>query len=127
MDKKAVTLVAAFLSLDGVIKMENSDTDARYVVSFSHGEMKVNDTINCLFGFRTGSLAGRPSIRLQIAVDTVRVKYKGSSNISWPAHRFLQYLKKSGFISSLMALIFQMTYAWLSIETTMLSVLNSTV
>jgi len=63
MNKKAVTLVAAFLSLGGVIKMENSDTDARHVVNFSLGEMKVNDTINCLFGFRTGYLASRPSIR----------------------------------------------------------------
>ena len=63
MDKKAVTLVAAFLSLDGVIRMGNSDTGARHVDSSTHGEMKVNDTINCLSGFRTGSLANKPSIR----------------------------------------------------------------
>ena len=63
MDKKAVTLVAAFLSLDGVIKMGNSDTDARHVASFLPGEMKVNDTTNCLFGFRTGYLVSRPLIR----------------------------------------------------------------
>ncbi len=54
MDKKAVTHVAAFLSLDGVIRMGSSDTDARPVGSYSHGEMKVNDMINYLFGFHAG-------------------------------------------------------------------------
>jgi hypothetical protein len=55
MDKKAVTPVAAFLSLDGDIRMGNSDTDVRPVVSFSPGEMRANDMINYLFGSLTGS------------------------------------------------------------------------
>jgi hypothetical protein len=55
MDKKAVTHVAAFLSLDGVTRMGNSDTDVRPVDSYSHGEMRVNDMINYLYGFHAGS------------------------------------------------------------------------
>ena len=83
MDKKAVTHVAAFLSLDGVFRIGSSDTDARPVGNYSLGEMRVNDMINYLFGFHAGSWANRLSIRSQSAVDTVRVKYKGYSSITW--------------------------------------------
>lgn len=54
MDKKAVTLVAAFLLLGGVFKTGNKDIYARVVVNYIHGEMRVKDMINTLPGLSIG-------------------------------------------------------------------------
>ena len=59
MTKKAARLVAAFLLLDGVFKMQNSDISARIVLSYLSGEMTANDMLKCLFGLKTGCLESK--------------------------------------------------------------------
>ena len=54
MNKKAATHVVAFLLLNGVIKMANSDINAKIVVNYSHGGMKASVITSFLLGLMIG-------------------------------------------------------------------------
>jgi hypothetical protein len=78
--------------------MRNKDIYVRIAVNYIHGEMKVKDLINTLYGLGIGFLGNTPWTRYQPEVVIARAKYNVFSSITLRLHRYLLFPRKREFI-----------------------------